>query len=323
LITELNQVITESKDLFFKAKSGARIPVSIVGSLVKDANSRFLGIALVVRDITNRIEMEEALTQAKITAETSDKSKSNFLANMSHEIRTPLNAIIGFAEILDQGLAGTLSPEQKDLLKDILSSGGYLLSLINDILYLAKVEAGQMELALARFSLRDMLEHSLTLVREKASVHGLQLHLDVPPDIAEIVADERKVKQVMYNLLSNAVKFTPAGGAITISAETIPGTADALPLVLQGALPQKSWILIHVRDTGIGIPAEENDKIFRTFSQIANPYSKSAQGTGLGLALSKQIVVLHRGRIWYESAGTGKGTTFSFALPYSDNLREK
>jgi PAS domain S-box-containing protein len=336
------QGISEQYECDFLRKDGVTIIHTLLDTCpIYDEDDAYIGALSCVMDVTERRRMEQQVREteqtykeqletlvkertaelqaAMVVAEVATKAKSVFLANMSHEIRTPLNAIIGFSEILDQGLVGALTPEQQDLLHDILSSGEHLLSLINDILDLSKVEAGRMELDPARFSLRNLLENSLTLVQEKAMAHSIQLQLEEPSDVGEIVADERKVKQVVYNLLSNAVKFTPDGGSITVTAETILGDADALPSFLRGEPSQECWVLVRVRDTGIGIAMEDRSKIFLPFSQVSSAFSKSAQGTGLGLALSKQMVELHGGQIWFESEGSGKGTTFSFALPYLDN----
>jgi signal transduction histidine kinase/CheY-like chemotaxis protein len=229
--------------------------------------------------------------------EVASRHKSEFLANMSHELRTPLNAIIGFSEVLTERLFGDLNDKQAEYLGDIRSSGHHLLSLINDILDLSKVEAGRMELESGIFSLAETLENGVTMVRERAIRHGLQLCLEVDPAIGLIEADERKIKQVIFNLLSNAVKFTPDGGRVEVVARLV----DA-------------QVQVAVRDTGIGIAAEDQVRIFEEFQQAPNGQSGAREGTGLGLALARRFVELHGGRLWVESR-PGHGSTFTFELP--------
>src|SRR2546422_1063229 len=225
------------------------------------------------------------------------RSKSEFLANMSHELRTPLNAIIGFSEVLLERMFGELNPKQEEYLQDIMSSGRHLLSLINDILDLSKIEAGRMELEPSAFDLPAALEGCLTLVRERATRHGITLGLTVDEHLGQIVADERKVRQVVLNLLSNAVKFTPQGGRVAINAVRADGATE-----------------ISVSDTGIGIAAQDQELIFEEFRQAGGDYTRKREGTGLGLALARKFVELHGGRIWVKSE-MGKGSTFTFALP--------
>ncbi|MGI8551188.1 MAG: response regulator [Dehalococcoidia bacterium] len=249
-----------------------------------------------------RRELEEANGQL---AEAS-RHKSEFLASMSHELRTPLNAILGFSEVLLERMFGELNAKQDEYLHDILSSGQHLLSLINDILDLSKVEAGRMELELSRFSLPEALESSLTMIRERATRHGIALNLDVDPVLDSIEADERKVKQVLFNLLSNAVKFTPDGGEVTLVARLSP-----LDPVAQQAAQEA---LIVVRDSGVGIAPEDQGRIFEEFQQAGQGTTQQREGTGLGLTLTKRFVELHGGRIWVESQ-PGAGSSFSFTLP--------
>jgi signal transduction histidine kinase len=256
-----------------------------------EERTRDLAGALEQRDRLLR-EVEETSRQL---AEVS-RHKSEFLANTSHELRTPLNAIIGFSEVLIEKMFGDLNDKQEEYLNDILMSGQHLLSLINDILDLSKVEAGQMELEVGEFSVREALENGLTMLKERASRHGIALGLEVDPDLGVIEADERKVKQVVFNLLSNAVKFTPDGGRVEVTAHQLDHE-----------------IQIAVRDTGIGISPEDQERIFEEFRQVGEG-SARAEGTGLGLALTRKLVELHGGRIWVESA-VGSGSTFTFALP--------
>jgi signal transduction histidine kinase len=216
---------------------------------------------------------------------------------MSHELRTPLNAIIGFSEVLAERMFGELNDKQAEYIQDILSSGRHLLSLINDILDLSKVEAGRLELELGPFNLPMTLENALTLVRERASRHGLGLQLTVDPRLGDLVGDERKIRQVVLNLLSNAVKFTPEGGRIGVTASRADGAVE-----------------VSVSDTGIGIAPEDQEAIFEEFRQVGTDYAKKREGTGLGLTLARKLVELHGGRIWVKSE-VGKGSTFTFSIP--------
>ena len=231
--------------------------------------------------------------------EAASRHKSEFLANMSHELRTPLNAILGFSEILAQGMFGTVNDKQAEYLRDILESGQHLLSLINDILDLSKIEAGRMELELGEFDLPQAILNSLTLVRERALRRGIDLHHAIDDRLAAIRADERKVKQVLLNLLSNAIKFTPEGGRVEVRAASGDGPIE-----------------ISVRDTGVGIAPEDVGVVFEEFRQVGTA-DRKAEGTGLGLALTKKFVELHGGRIWLESE-PGRGSTFTFTLPAAD-----
>jgi signal transduction histidine kinase len=229
--------------------------------------------------------------------EVANKHKSEFLANMSHELRTPLNAIIGFSEVLLERLFGDVNDKQEDYLKDIHSSGRHLLGLINDILDLSKVEAGRMELDRTTFDLQSALSTAMTLVRERAQRHNVALRLTATPDLGDVTADERKLKQILVNLLSNAVKFTPDGGSVEVSAVREPDN-----------------VVIAVRDTGIGIAPEDQDAVFEEFRQVGRDYTRKQEGTGLGLALTRRFVELHGGRIQVESE-LSKGSTFTFNLP--------
>ena len=245
----------------------------------------------------NLNRMSEELGRLYQQLEAASRHKSEFLANMSHELRTPLNAIIGFSEVLLERMFGELNPKQEEYLQDIMTSGRHLLSLINDILDLSKIEAGRMELEPSAFDLPAALEGCLTLLRERATRHGITLGLTVDEHLGQIVADERKVRQVVLNLLSNAVKFTPQGGRVAINAVRADGATE-----------------ISVSDTGIGIAAEDQDLIFEEFRQAGGDYTRKREGTGLGLALARKFVELHGGRIWVKSE-MGKGSTFTFALP--------
>jgi signal transduction histidine kinase len=280
---------------------------------------RGIGVILVGRGFAGRFSDKEiallktfadqaaiAIANVRLFREIGDKSrqleiankhKSEFLANMSHELRTPLNAIIGFSEVLLERLFGEINDKQDDYLKDIHSSGKHLLSLINDILDLSKIEAGRMELEPSRFDVASAISNALTLVRERAQRHGIVLAQDVDPALTSIVADERKFKQILLNLLSNAVKFTPDGGRIDVIARRTDAFAE-----------------IAVRDSGIGIAPEDQSAVFEEFRQVGRHYTNKQEGTGLGLALTRKFVELHGGTITLQSA-PGKGSTFTFTIP--------
>jgi signal transduction histidine kinase len=246
-----------------------------------------------------------AVENARLFQEIQEKSrqlaaasqhKSEFLANMSHELRTPLNAIMGFSEVLAEGMFGEINDKQTEYLRDILESGRHLLSLINDILDLSKVEAGRMELEPSDFHLPTAIDGALALVRERASRRSIALDRVIGERVGIVRADERKVKQVLLNLLSNALKFTPEGGRIDIRAAVADGPVE-----------------ISVTDTGVGIAPEDQEAVFQEFKQVGTA-DKKVEGTGLGLALSRKFIELHGGRIWVESK-PGHGSTFTFTLP--------
>ncbi len=242
--------------------------------------------------------MSQKLGQLYGQLETANRHKSQFLASMSHELRTPLNAIIGFSQVLQEQLFGELNARQQRYVQHIGGSGRHLLSLINDILDLSKVEAGRMELELGPVSLCEVLENGMTMLRDRAIRHGIELNLVVDPGIACVEADERKVKQIVFNLLSNAVKFTPDGGRVDV--------------VLHAAVGEPVQISVH--DTGPGIAPEDRERIFEEFVQVGRGATTPPEGTGLGLSLVKKFVELHAGRIWVESQ-PGAGSTFTFTLP--------
>ena len=241
--------------------------------------------------------LERRVAERTRALEVASQHKSDFLANMSHELRTPLNAIVGFSQVLKQKLFGQVNEKQDEYLDDILSSADHLLALINDILDLSKVEAGQVELERDLFSLREALERGVVMVRERATKNGVQLVLALDPSVDLVEGDERRIRQVVFNLLSNAVKFTPSGGRVGVSTEKENGE-----------------VRIAVRDTGPGIAAEDQARIFEEFQQARDTNGERPEGTGLGLALSRSLVELHGGRIWVESE-PGHGSTFTFTLP--------
>ena len=231
--------------------------------------------------------------------EIANRNKSEFLANMSHELRTPLNAVIGFSEVLLERMFGELNDKQADYLKDIHDSGRHLLSLINDILDLSKIEAGRMELDLEEFDVAEALANAMTLVRERAQSHGIALMREADPALGSMRGDQRKFKQILLNLLSNALKFTPDGGQVAVRAAL---TGDRLE--------------VSVTDTGIGIAEADHEAVFEEFRQVGRHYTNKNEGTGLGLALTRRFVELHGGTIRVTST-LGHGSTFTFNLPLS------
>ena len=245
---------------------------------------------------TNVNRMNDELRRVYRELESASRHKSEFLANMSHELRTPLNAIIGFSQVLRERMFGEINEKQQEYLEDILSSGNHLLSLINDVLDLSKVEAGQVELEINPFSLREALERGVVMVRERAMTDGVQLVLELDPAAELVEGDERRIRQVIFNLLSNAVKFTPPGGRVELKSARLDGE-----------------VRVSVIDTGPGIATEDQERIFEEFQQT-EAGAGQREGTGLGLALSKRLVELHGGRIWVDSEPDG-GSTFVFTLP--------
>jgi signal transduction histidine kinase len=251
----------------------------------------------------NLNRMNDELERLYEELETVSRHKSEFLANMSHELRTPLNAIIGFSELLQQKLVGELNEQQLGYVDDVLDAGRHLLSLINDILDLSKVEAGKMELDLADVSLRPTLESGLTMNAERASRAGVALRLTLDPDEITVRADERKLRQVVFNLLSNAVKFTPPDGRIDVTARMTNGVVE-----------------VAIADTGPGIAPEDQELIFEEFGQARTADTGVGhEGTGLGLPLSRKFIELHGGRLWVESV-PGEGSTFRFTLPVEQGV---
>jgi signal transduction histidine kinase len=265
------------------------------GDEIQALGAEFNAMADKLRESYSGLEQKVAEKTAELAL--ANRHKSEFLANMSHELRTPLNAVIGFSEALRDEYFGALNGKQKEYVVDIHSSGEHLLSLINEVLDLAKVEAGKMELDAHRFSLRATIDNALTLVRERAVRKRIAISSSVEEGVDEIVADERKVKQVLINLLSNAVKFSDAGGSVRVEARHADGAT-----------------ILTVGDTGPGIAAEDQSRIFEAFQQLPGAGSAKHEGTGLGLSLARSFVELHGGRMWVENE-PGHGARFSFSLP--------
>jgi signal transduction histidine kinase len=275
-----------------------------LGGLADELNGMAASLQASVRGLEQRVndrtqQLQRALAELSETGsqlEAASRHKSEFLANMSHELRTPLNAIIGFSQVLKKRLFGEINAKQEEYLDDILASGNHLLGLINDVLDLSKVEAGQIELEVATFSLREALERGVVMVRERATKNGVRLSLELAADVDLVDGDERRVRQVVFNLLSNAVKFTPRDGSVVVASARENGE-----------------VLVSVTDTGPGIAVDDQQRIFEEFKQT-DVGVQQGEGTGLGLALSKRLVELHRGRIWVESR-SGHGSRFVFTLP--------
>jgi signal transduction histidine kinase len=318
LIAQNDSAYTSSRNLFIGAAAGAIglalllgfvLSWSVIGPiqrierrLAATASGDFTGHV----DVANRDElgalaanvnqMNDELRRLYKELETASQHKSDFLASMSHELRTPLNAIIGFSQVLREGMVGEVNAKQQEYLDDILSSGNHLLSLINDVLDLSKVEAGQVELEVAPFSLQEALARGVVMVRERATKDGVQVTIAESGDVNIVEGDERRVRQVIFNLLSNAVKFTPSGGSVDVRATQVNGE-----------------VRVSVSDTGPGIAPGDLERIFEEFQQTEAGLEQR-EGTGLGLALSRRLVELHGGRIWVESE-IDTGSTFVFTLP--------
>jgi two-component system, cell cycle sensor histidine kinase PleC len=267
-------------------------------------------ILLAIEDITKRKQIEagletahEELKELASELKRAARAKSEFLANMSHELRTPLNSINGFAEVLFDETFGPLNEKQRQYVNNVLTSGRHLRLLINQILDMAQVEAGKMKLALSSIPMKSLLNELSMLVADMVSKKKIEMLLEIAEDLPNIVADELKVREIIYNLLSNAVKFTPDGGQIGMRAKKVD-----------------SVIEIVVWDTGVGIAPENIGKVFEGFFRVDTPYSRVTEGTGLGLALSRKLVELHGGTLFIESEGLNKGTSVRFILPMAPKM---
>ena len=325
LATGESQVLNRKVEVVGVHRDGRNIPLGVSVWVVKTRDG--YGFNAFMHDLTERKETEKrklselALLAKNIELEHSSQMKSEFLATMSHELRTPLNAIIGFSEALKDGLVGSVSSIQKEYLGDIFSSGEHLLSLINDILDLSKVEAGMMTLNLEPVNLKFLLTNCLSIVRERAVAQRIKLEIDLAEDVDVAQLDIRKIKQIVYNLLSNAVKFTPYGGHVSLRAKRVSrcdvGILPGLWPVHGFALApsnHKEFLEISVTDTGIGISSESMRKLFLAFSQIDSTLSRKFEGTGLGLAMVKQLTELHGGSVSVTSQEK-EGSQFVAWLP--------
>jgi PAS domain S-box-containing protein len=290
-------------------KDGSRVEVSISTARLHDPAGRLAGVVAVYADITER-RRATANQRAREAAEAASRAKSQFLANMSHELRTPLNAIIGFSELLEDQAYGDLNERQHKYVTNILSSGRHLLQLVNDILDLAKVEAGRLVVEASEFSVGTALDDVQRIAEPLALAKRIGLTVESCDDLPRLIADRPKVKQILYNLVSNAIKFTPEGGSVVVAARAM----DHRPKPLLPPEWDAEGIVISVADTGIGIGPDDLERVFLEFEQLDSSYARQQEGTGLGLALTRRLVELHGGRIWVESE-VGRGSTFSFVLP--------
>jgi PAS domain S-box-containing protein len=318
----LNEGRVTNYELTARAWDNTLTVVSYNATTFHDRDRKLQGVFGAARDMTELKRFEQTLQQKNIELEAASRMKSEFLANMSHELRTPLNAIIGFSEILGDGLVGEMTDQQRGFIGDIFSSGKHLLSLINDILDLSKVEAGKMMLDLEPLEVSSLFANSLSIIREKAAARRIRLTLDAGEGLGAIQADARKVKQIVYNLLSNAVKFTVEGGRVTLRVRRIPRAEVArssspwagriFPLAADN--PFAEFLDISVRDSGIGIAPEGLERLFKPFSQIDSGLARKFDGTGLGLAMVKLLAELHSGAVAVESS-VGEGSRFTVWLP--------
>jgi signal transduction histidine kinase len=293
-------------------KDGSRFPARVSVTALRDAQNAIIGYLLIGADNTARQQVEEVrkrfehalqetnikLEAAKSAAEKANLAKSDFLSSMSHELRTPLNGIIGFTEFLIDEKPGPLLPRQKEYLGDVLNSGRHLLQLINDVLDLAKIEAGKMELHLETFSARTAVAEVTAVIEGIAKKRQVAVLVEVGPDMEAVTLDQKKFKQILYNLLSNAIKFSDVGGQVELSARRL----------------DSRQMEVRVHDAGIGIKTEDIKRLFNEFEQLESGPGRRFEGTGLGLALTRKIVKFHGGRIQVESI-PGQGSTFTVALP--------
>jgi PAS domain S-box-containing protein len=321
----IQRVLTENKvsdyELTVRSKDGQETVVSYNAATFHDRDNNLQGVFAAARDSTDRKRWERELQQKNIELEHASRMKSEFLATMSHELRTPLNAVIGFSEALNDGLMGQMTESQHEYIGDIFTSGQHLLSLINDILDLSKVEAGMMALELEVVDLAGLLSDSLSIVREKAAAQRITLELETVEELGATLLDMRKTKQIVYNLLSNAVKFSGTGGRVTVSARQVPrgsvGRLTGTWAVHGFPTPENDFdefLEIAVEDTGIGISKEDMAKLFQAFGQIDSSLARKFEGTGLGLAMVKRLAELHGGSVAVASS-EGEGARFAVWLP--------
>jgi signal transduction histidine kinase len=309
LLNRRLQGIQEQHDCHFKRADGSDLWVIIAASPIHDSKGNCLGSLGMVTDISDRKEAEKqlqnsyeqlAITNAELARAT--RLKDEFLANMSHELRTPLNSILGFSESLQEGVFGEISEKQRKPLRTIEKSGEHLLSLINDILDLAKIEAGQFSIDKDSIALVSLCESSLNFIRQQAFKKQIKVYFTPPPPIADFFADERRLRQMLINLLNNAVKFTPNGGEVRLEV-SLDNFVD------------QPILNFMIKDTGIGIAKEDLPKLFQSFVQIDSRLARQYEGTGLGLALVERLAKLHGGRVSVAS-NVGQGSCFAVHLPY-------
>ncbi|BDB19826.1 hypothetical protein cym2001_31910 [Pseudomonas sp. CYM-20-01] len=328
LVFKASRGIEDIYELTYIRKDGSRLSAMVSVTALRNRYDTIIGYLLIGTDNTARKQeeaerkgFERALEEKNLELEHASHMKSEFLATMSHELRTPLNAVIGFSEALKDGLVGDMSETQREYIGDIFTSGQHLLSLINDILDLSKVEAGMMELELENAELAGLLANSLLIVREKAALQRIQLKLECPDDLGLLQLDLRKTKQIVYNLLANAVKFSAHGSSVTLTVRQVPrAQVGQIPgdwPVYRFALPDSAdqpFLELSVSDTGIGIAEADMDKLFKAFSQIDSSLARKFEGTGLGLAMVKRLTDLHGGSVAVASR-EGCGARFVAWLP--------
>jgi PAS domain S-box-containing protein len=321
----IHRVLMEGKvtnyELTAHGREGELTVVSYNASTFHDRDRRLQGVFASARDMTELKVIEQALQQKNIELEEASRMKSEFLANMSHELRTPLNAIIGFSELLKDGVVGEMSQKQSGFIGDIFAAGTHLLSLINDILDLSKVEAGKMELDLEQVPIASLFANSISIMSEKASERHIRLEMETESDLGENWVDVRKVKQILYNLLSNAVKFTENGGRVVLRAKRVTSAEVGQTA---GSWKRRSFaaeendfaefLRISVSDDGIGISEQDLERLFEPFSQINSGLARKFEGTGLGLAMVKLLTELHGGAVVMESS-LGEGSCATVWLP--------
>jgi len=295
----------------------------LVNEELRQREGQVIELNMRLAQYTTELEETNRVIAAKnIELEHASRAKSEFLANMSHELRTPLNAILGFSEAMKDGLVGPLEAEQKEYITDIFNSGSHLLSLINDILDLARIEAGKLELEPTLTDVGELLRTNLAVVRERAMTHSIRLTLEIE-SLPPILVDQRKFKQIVFNLVSNAVKFTPDGGDVIVSLRRLSREqlADMLEAesTSPAALAAEDYIELSVMDTGIGMGASEIERLFQPFVQLDSGFSRKFEGSGLGLAIVKQLVDLHCGTLEVKSK-LGQGSQFIVYLPSRTTL---
>ncbi|MGH2423486.1 PAS domain-containing protein [Pseudomonas sp. C 49-2] len=328
LVFKASRGIEDIYELTYIRQDGSRLSAMVSVTALRNRHDTIIGYLLIGTDNTARKQeeaerkgFERALEEKNLELEHASHMKSEFLATMSHELRTPLNAVIGFSEALKDGLVGEMSETQREYIGDIFTSGQHLLSLINDILDLSKVEAGMMELELESVELAGLLANSLLIVREKAALQRIQLKLECPDNLGHLKLDLRKTKQIVYNLLANAVKFSEHGSSVTLTVRQvsreqvgqIPGDWPVYRFALPESLyPQ--FLELSVSDTGIGVAEDDMGKLFKAFSQIDSSLARKFEGTGLGLAMVKQLAELHGGSVAVASR-EGCGARFVAWLP--------